>query len=390
TAGTVALLALYLGPALAPELGWDALTYHLRAPSHFLAAHRVYLLPYSPGSFYPFLAEMWSAVAMAFGGDAAAKLVNFGVLVLTASSLAAFGAELGEAAAGRLAALLYVAIPAAGVLAGQTYNDLETAWLVLLAVRLSRSRTAGDRMAAGALCGAAMGCKLLGAWALPACAVLWIKAPPLAGARGQRRALGALTWPLAAVAAVFIVWPLKNWLWTGNPLYPMFPGLFPHGGWNPYLTAEQAGRFVPGAAPAGAGALALALVRFPWAASLNVTAIGVRLTPLLAGLLPALLLPAASRPGIVGTALAGAWYAALWVAASAGEGRYLMEAAALLVLPAANAPRALGAGSRPAGAVVAAAIAATVALQAGHWTEHVSRLYVPWRVVLGLEPRELY
>jgi hypothetical protein len=369
--------------ALAPELGWDALTYHLRAPSHWLAADRIVALPFSLGSFYPFLADQWFLLAMAFGGEPGARLLNWAFLPLTALALAGVGTRLVGPVAGPLAALLFVSQGPALAMASQCYNDLETATLALLAVAAALRLGAGWRLASALLCGAVLGCKMTGAFVLVACAVLWV-------ARDRRRP-GLRAAGAAAAAAAGILacspWPLKNWLWTGNPVYPMAPGLFPASGWNPYVSAADAARIVPVSAPAGPAVLLGALLRFPAEFSAGLGAVGVGYGALPVALLPALLLPGPRRSAPL--AFAGVMFAALWVAAQAGDGRYLLPVAALLAVPAAEGAARL-ARARWLAPVVSALVAAGAAAPVVQWTGYVSRMYAPWRVAVGAEPRPVY
>jgi hypothetical protein len=392
-AATGVFLCAYLFPASAPELGWDALTYHLRAPSHYLAARRIYVLPFSLGSFYPFLAEMWVLLAQAFGGDDAAKLFNYAFLPATVLALAAIGAEAGSLAAGWLAALLYTAMPAAGVLAGQCYNDLEVALLGLVAVWAALKPGRRWALASAVLCGASLGCKYSAASVAIVCGTVWAIRTP-----GSLRRIARLV-SLAVVALiVFAVWPLRDWLWTGNPAYPLLRGLFPETGWNPYFSASQAASIVPVSTPRDPFATLLDLLKFPADFSVSLGALSAIFTPLIVGFLPALLLfrgmTAGTRgllwTGTGGLFLAGVGSAAVWVVSRAGDGRYLLPTAALLSLPAATGALRLAVLSPPLNIIPALAVAAGLVIQGGYWLGFVSQLYVPWRVAVGLEARSTY
>lgn len=381
---TALVCAWYLTAALAPELGWDALTYHLRVPSHYLAAGRVYLVPFSLGSFYPFLAEMWSMAAQAFGGDSAAKLLNHAFLPMTCLLLARMGEEAGSRLAGLAGALLFAAMPASGVLSSQCYNDMEVAFLSLLAVWASSRPGLARRLSAGALCGAAIGCKYTGAYILPMCLALWTWQEW----KGRRSFL-AVAVPCAVALAVFAIWPLRDWLWTGNPVFPLAPRLFPMTGWNPYFTAQQAESIVPVQPPSGLLAPVLAMIHFPFEWPWNIFAIGVSFSPLITGFLPGLLLPGASREARL-PAVCGMVYIALWVLAQASDGRYLMTAAALLAYPAGAAAVRFASASSVAALGTGFAFAWVVGGQLVHWTAYEAQAYAPFRVSMGLETRDTY
>ncbi|MEK7476537.1 MAG: hypothetical protein AAB152_13020 [Candidatus Coatesbacteria bacterium] len=392
-------LFIYLWPAFAPELGWDALTYHLRAPSHWLAMRRIAVLPFSLGSFYPFLAEMWFMLGQALGGDDAAKLLNFAFLPLTAFSLAGLGASLGSATAGWFAALVYVAQPPAGLLSSQCYNDLEIAFLTLLAVDAAMRPGRGWRIVSAVLCGGVMGCKYSGLLTCAVAGSIWIRQEVASGAGASvvRRVLGGIVLPTAVAGLIVAPWPLRDWFLTGNPVYPMAPRFFPGDGWNPFFTAEQAARIVPGSAAPPLLETARMILRLPYDFSVNYGAIGVLFTPLVFGLLPALVLTPGREPSTdvaVGRrrllTAGGMGIIVLWILTRGGDPRYLIPAIALLSVPVALGAARLVEGSRLRGAVLGAVVVAALAMQAVHLAGYVSGIYVPWRVAVGAEPRRVY
>jgi len=391
---TGVFLFIYAWPAFAPELGWDALTYHLQVPAHWLSARRIHIIPFSLGSFYPFLAEMWFMLGRAFGGDDAAKLVNYAFLPLTAASLVGIGTSLGSRTAGWLAALVYVAQPPAGLLSSQCYNDLEIAWLTLLAVDAALRPGMGWRIVSAVLCGGVLGCKYTGMLTLALCGSAWTWR-----AWREHRIMGGLILPSAVAGLVFAPWPIRDWLQTGNPVYPMAARVFPDSGWNPFYSAEQAARIVPGAVAPPISETLLQLVRLPYDFSVSFGAIGVLFTPLIFGLLPGLAVASSRRIAATrafagspaaARAAAGLGFIGLWVVARGGDDRYLIPAVALLAVPAAEGALRLSRGQALRAALVAAAVVAALFVQAVHLTGYLSAIYVPWRVAAGAEPRRTY
>ena len=399
------LFLLYMGPVLAPEMGWDAMTYHLRVPSHYVGMHKIYLTPFSLGSFYPFTVEMWFTLGQALGGDRAAKLLNFSFLPLAALSLIWLGREAGNIRAGWLAGLLFVSLPAAGILSVESYNDLEAATFTLIAVWAALRPTVPRIITAGIFCGCAMGCKYSGIWVVPICLVAgWM------GRNGRRVPVPALAISAVVAGVVFSVWPVRSFLLTGNPVYPLLRGVFPVGGFNPYFTPEEAAKILPVSVPVSAFEVLSGLARFPLDFSISMTAIGALFGPLLFGFLPLLLFRSSvikgGRPGQISRdiagpilwpgreagflALAGCAYSVMWVVSRAGDGRYLLPVAALLAFPCAVAILEMTIRA-PMLRVLAFVLVAIVTVgQMVSWTGMVTGLYSPWRVALGFESRLLY
>jgi len=232
--------------ACAPEVAWDAMVYHLRVPSLYALLHKIVPLPEIFPSFFPFGGEMLLLLARALGGDPAARLLH----TLVWGACAGFVARLAGRAWGQAAApwgaALFLTIPFGMVIAGRAYVEFFMvlpllAALDLLAaqgladpgrrspgpVRSRKANQGGLLLAAGWLAGAAFGTKYLGGFgAVLIGALLWRKA------RWTRRALGLLA---AGGLAACATWLVRNWLWTGNPVYPVLIG-GPH--WTP---ADMAG-----------------------------------------------------------------------------------------------------------------------------------------------------
>jgi len=80
--------------AVAPEIEYDALNYHLAVPRFYLEAGCLIDLPYFFHSYFAHLPDMFFGLCIALGGGPAAKLANF------AAGVASMGAvnSLGQAA----------------------------------------------------------------------------------------------------------------------------------------------------------------------------------------------------------------------------------------------------------------------------------------------------
>jgi len=212
-----------------------------------------------------------------------------------------------------------------------------------------------------------------------------------AGVRHQKSGrLRALAVPGGAAALVMLPWLVRDWLWTGNPVYPLAPRWFPATDWNPYFTVAQAAALVPAGPGRSPTEMLVGLARFPFDFSWRITGIGAAYSPLVFGLLPGLLLPPGLRRGsrlLLAGGLAGC---ACWIVSPVPDGRYLLPAAALLAAPAAvGALRIAGRGRgwRVATGVV---VAGMVGCQLAAWLGYVSATYVPWRVAAGLDRRDVY
>jgi 4-amino-4-deoxy-L-arabinose transferase-like glycosyltransferase len=214
-------LALTLIWALAPPYAFDAAVYHLRQVSLYLAEHSIFVPVDSAYAGFPGLWQMLFAFSAALGGDSAAQLVHFTCLTLTVLAAAALGRRLWSVDLTWPLAALLTAVPTLLLVAAWPYVDVALAFYTLLlcyalVVWLQTGGTARWLVLAALMCGTAMEIKYTALWY------------PLAGAalillRARRDGLRS-TLHLALFAAVTAVvaapWYVRNWLLTGNPVYP--------------------------------------------------------------------------------------------------------------------------------------------------------------------------
>jgi hypothetical protein len=218
------LLALAVIRALAPPYAWDAYTYHLVAPSRYLAAGRIVAAPDNFFLGFPELAELLYGVGMSlFGRDTVPALIHFGFGLFGLLAVAGLTARHADRAAGWLAALLLVSAASIWLLLGYPYVDLAAlacGAAALVAATLWRStRRGGLLMLMGVFVGLALGVKYTSVGLGIALAVYIFVSEPCRALRN------GLIFGLAALLA-FAPWLLKGALLYGNPLYPfLFGGL---------------------------------------------------------------------------------------------------------------------------------------------------------------------
>ena len=220
--------ALYLVNALAPELEPDARMYHLGLTSEYV---RLGGFPSRVG-FYEMLPqglEMLFVPAFAFGRHSAARLVHCAFLLATVPLMWRIGRRLGlPEAAALAAAALYFCAPIAGITGTSAYTDaggvfftLSTFYLLLV---WRDARDTRYLAVAGITAGFCYAIKFPGG--LVAVLALVFVAAVERGISVRRLALLA-----GAALAVAAPWILRDAIMTGNPVAPLFNGIFP----NPYF-----------------------------------------------------------------------------------------------------------------------------------------------------------
>lgn len=236
----VIFLPLLLLNALSPVWDYDALVYHLEIPRQFLAQGRIYFDPEVFRSAYPFLGEMLFLIGLVFKVDAFAKLINLTYSILLVLSVYAFGKRF----LGRETALI-----AAGILIGTpsipfwaTWVSIDFAWagyefwsLYIIILWLANAKKDSYRWLAlaGILSGLAASTKYLSlaTMVIVSAIILWQSLGSLN--RLTTTTLKNLLVFGISAGLVMSPWYLKNWIWTGNPIYPLIWG---GPGWDPLTT----------------------------------------------------------------------------------------------------------------------------------------------------------
>jgi len=225
---SVGLIGLFnLAWALAPEIHYDALFYHLAVPKAYLAEHRLVNLGYGVLSH---LVETIFTVALALHGQIVAKLLVLAMGITAALGVYALGRRLFSPRSGLWAAALFYSTPLVSWLSGTTYIDLVVA-MFLLTTLLAFFRWRATRQmvwlcATGLLAGAAVGAKLNALFGLPVIVVVllwdllrsrqlssWMKVKGLAGCT-------------LAASIVSVPYFINVYLFTGNPFFPLLNGIF--------------------------------------------------------------------------------------------------------------------------------------------------------------------
>jgi len=207
----VPALLTSLAGALAPETSFDPLRCYQYLPKVFAAGHRVSFIPHYGFSAYPLAAPMLFGVLRGPGGEAAAKLFNWHLLVLLAPLACGLAGTVGAGVAAWAAMLC---VPVVLMFAANGFADLLTTGLVAAALvyAIRDGRAAGSAVTSGILLGFALGSKYPAVQAILPLALVWALA-------GGWRVAGLA---MAAALAAWSPWLVRDWLATGNPIHPLF------------------------------------------------------------------------------------------------------------------------------------------------------------------------
>lgn len=241
----VTLLCAAIPPGLlwsAEGGGYDTLEYHLQAPKEWFQAGRIHYLPHNAYSNFPFNAEMLYLLAMAAKGDPyqaiyLSQLIHVMFAVLFVAAVWVFTRPAGikaacfaAVAAGTCAWLPYLA-PLAYVEMGMIFTGTVALGLFLQMADPEGPPAGGAAAIGGFILGLSGGFKYT-ALAMIAAPVLALGFVLIVRRSGLKR--GVLPTALAGAMCVAAMSPylVRNFVWTGNPVFPMGYAYFGGRGWD--------------------------------------------------------------------------------------------------------------------------------------------------------------
>jgi len=242
----VLILAIMIMAAV-PPVSRDALTHHLAVPKLWIAKGGIHETPNISFSYYPMNLDLLYSVPLIFGNDILPKFVHMAFGLFTAVFLYRYLRNRLNQRYGLIGALFFLSLPIIIQLSITVYVDLgliffSTAALTYLLEWRQHDLQNRYLLLAAIFCGLALGTKYNGllVFLLLTLLVLFVanrKAVTLIALNGKAGYWQRIVIPTMIFAAValllFAPWVVRNILWTGNPLYPLYDTLFnPQ---NPYV-----------------------------------------------------------------------------------------------------------------------------------------------------------
>lgn len=249
--GTVIHICCVLILASVPPVSRDALIHHLTIPKMYLLNGGIYEIPSMHFSYFPMNLDLLYLLPLYFKNDIAAKYIHFCFALLTAGLLYRYLKDTLNRTYGLIGALFFLTIPVIVKLSVTVYVDLgliffSWACLYYFLKWLDTDYSLRYLVLAGIFCGLALGTKYNGLILFFIMAGLVPLAYSLKKNDGlskgdsrqhYKNSLKGLQWGAAFVLIALIIfspWMVRNTIWKGNPVYPLFNSFF-----NPPVTAEK-------------------------------------------------------------------------------------------------------------------------------------------------------
>ncbi|MBD3308012.1 phospholipid carrier-dependent glycosyltransferase [candidate division KSB3 bacterium] len=216
--------------AATPPYFFDALVYHLAVPQRYLLHHGFQYLPYHHFSNFPMNLGMLFLVGLSLSGGILAKLISWMFAPMTAIAIYSFAISRWGRQVALAAAAICFLVPGVLILSTLTAIDLGVMFYSFLSFTALLSwfstRQRSWFVLAGVFCSLAVGSKYT---------ALVTTLLPLLLILGVHELLTHTPRVWAGVRATILLgvivlvgmspWLIKNTLYTGNPVYPLFNSL---------------------------------------------------------------------------------------------------------------------------------------------------------------------
>lgn len=224
----LSFFAVLMG-ALSPEIGGDALAYHLNLPKVFLLKGSLAPDYFDLNSFFPLFSNNLYLTGLAVGGPLAAKLFHFvcGFFLFLTVKVIVFR-QTKDAGISYFFALVIWLTPLIYHMISTTYIDVGLTFftflsLVTLTIAFEESHRATFFLS-GFFIGCAVAIKYLALISVLALVGVWMTQFVL-NRRLFRAGTAFSVWMFGAIVGGGY-WYFRNWILTGNPFFPFFSGLF--------------------------------------------------------------------------------------------------------------------------------------------------------------------
>jgi 4-amino-4-deoxy-L-arabinose transferase-like glycosyltransferase len=220
--------------SLVPPVSRDALIHHLALPKLYLKHGGIFEIPFMNFSYYPMNLDLLYLIPLAFGNDIGPKFIHFGFGLLTAWLIFYHLRRRINQMYALVGAVFFLSIPIIMKLSITVYVDLglvffSTASLLLILKWIESRFSLKPLIFSAVFCGLALGTKYNGLIVL---FILMLFIPFIRSRFSTddkntfMKALGSGILFGSVALLVFSPWMIRNYLWTSNPIFPLYDSLF--------------------------------------------------------------------------------------------------------------------------------------------------------------------
>lgn len=222
--GCILLAFTIIYAFLPPADAFDALSYHLAVPASWLKEGRLIESSITPLYWFPHLLEGIFTWGLVFGNETFASLIHVFFLLLTITFLWIWIKQNYGARIAWQSMAILLTVPSLPLIAAWAYTDLALTYFSLSALYCAWKFQSVPNYRfltlSGMFCGLALGVKYT-SFILPIAILTWLILISWKNLRGLVKAVLYFAIPALIISCP---WFIRNWIWTGNPIFPMLFG----------------------------------------------------------------------------------------------------------------------------------------------------------------------
>ncbi|MBC2716666.1 MAG: glycosyltransferase family 39 protein [Desulfobacteraceae bacterium] len=227
--GVVALTALMAG---VPPVSRDALIHHLAIPKLYLRHGSMFEIPNLAFSYYPMNLDLLYLIPLYFKNDILPKFIHFAFALITALMIFRYLRRRINTEYALLGSLFFLSIPVIVCQSTTVYVDLGLVCFLFAALMylldwIEFGFKTQYLVISAVFCGLAVGTKYNGLIGL---CLLGLFVPFIYARSGSPsyaiRAVMNFALYIIIALIIFSPWMIRNFSWTGNPVYPLYNSIF--------------------------------------------------------------------------------------------------------------------------------------------------------------------
>jgi 4-amino-4-deoxy-L-arabinose transferase-like glycosyltransferase len=238
------LIMLIIILAAVPPVSRDALVHHLAVPKLWIAHGGIYEMPDKVFSYYPMTVDLLYLIPLYLGNDIVPKFIHFTFALATSLLIFNYLKRRLDGNYALLGALFFLSTPIILKLSITAYVDLGLVFFSTAALMCTfKWREKIPRLKylilAALMGGLALGTKYNGLIIMLLLTLIVAFIASRGFAQGKQTAFKAVLAIMlfgTVAGLMYAPWGIKNFIWTGNPLYPLFDQWFNAA--DPYQTTS--------------------------------------------------------------------------------------------------------------------------------------------------------
>ena len=234
SSGLILLIASIVILASVPPVSRDALTHHLAIPKLYLQHGGIYEIPQAKWSYYPMNLDLLYIIPLYFGNDIVPKYIHFVFALLTAVFIFRYLRKRLDKVYALLGAVLFLSLPIIVKLSITVYVDLGLIFFSFAALFyflkwINHEFKLKFLLISAFWCGMGLGTKYNGLIVLFLLTLftvfIYARSSAVTGKK-QLKAIGFGIVFMLVTIIVFSPWAIRNYIWTANPIYPLYDQVF--------------------------------------------------------------------------------------------------------------------------------------------------------------------